>query len=118
MALQKLGFMVIIICVWQSLRLAHSWSGGKGKVIVLYSISSVGVTASQVPLGRMIIFGNGWVPLGHLTMYWQECHNAQHTRGYIESRKSNFSLYDNLGYIEAKTYILEKKKLYHIKHSR
>ena len=89
----------------------------RGKVIVLYSISSVGVTASQVPLGRMIIFGNGWVPLGHLTMYWQECHNAQHTRGYIESRKSNFSLYDNLGYIEAKTYILEEKVVPYKAHS-
>ena len=69
----------------------------------------VKVQTSQVPRAvarRMIIFGNGWVPLGHLTMYRQECHNAQHTRGYIESRKSNFSTYDNPGiYWSQKIYI-------------
>ena len=75
-------------------------------LIPLCSTSSVGASSSQVPPGRMIIFGNGWVPLGHLTMYWQECHNAQHTRGYIESRKSNFSMYDNPGiYWSQKIYI-------------
>ena len=60
----------------------------------------VKVQTSQVPRAvarRMIIFGNGWVPLGHLTMYRQECHNAQHTRGYIESTKSNFSGQDKSG---------------------
>ena len=72
----------------------------------------VKVQTSQVPRAvarRMIIFGNGWVPLGHLTMYRQECHNAQHTRGYIESTKSNFSGQDKSGIFWDKNILLYEK---------